>query len=269
MLDHRPWHRLLLKEIPLRWLCRNTIALYIGSNNNCYFRRYGVPLQRLFSAPYSVDNQFFGGQAQEYQLKRAELRRQFGLAEAVPVILFCGKLIPKKDPFTLLHAFQMLRRDCAATLLFAGDGPLRRSIEDTIKRETIPDVRIAGFLNQSEIAQAYAVADLLVLPSIYQETWGLVVNEAMNFGLPIVVSDRVGCAVDLVKPGVNGYIVPACNVSDLTEAIQRLVTDAELRRCFGTASKEIVQGYSIGRTADGIVQACLSAAGCQSSRVRP
>src|SRR3990172_7079616 len=90
-------------------------------------------------------------------------------------------------------------------------------------------VRIAGFLNQSELPAAYAAADVFVLPSAFHETWGLVVNEAMNFDLPVVVSDKVGCGADLIEPGRNGFIVPHDDTAQLAEAIGRLVGDAEMR----------------------------------------
>ncbi len=114
-----------------------------------------------------------------------------------------------------------------------------------------------GFLNQSELPAAYIAADLLVLPSGWHETWGLVVNEAMNFGLPIVVSDRVGCAADLVRPGWNGFVVESGNVGPWPGPPQTLVEDPELRATFGARSRELVDGYSVERCANGIVAACL------------
>lgn len=267
LLDRRPLHRRVLKEIPLRWLSHQVSGLYIGLNNYRYSRRYGIPEERLFSVPYAVDNHFFAERAERLLPQKQQLRVEFGLPADLPVLLFCGKLIPKKDPLTLLSAFQLVRRQNPVSLLFAGDGVLRREIEGRVTREELEHVRVTGFLNQSEIARAYAAADVVVLPSVYKETWGLVVNEAMNFSLPIVVSDRVGCAADLVKSGVNGFVVPPGDSSALATALRTILEDSGTRQRFGEASLRIIQNYSIERAADGVVAASLRAARDQASPV--
>src|SRR6185295_13222299 len=109
---------------------------------------------------------------------------------------------------------------------------------------------------QNELPLAYAAADLLVLPSARHETWGLVVNEAMNFALPIVVSDRVGCGADLVRSDWNGHVVARHDVAALATAIDGLVADSNRRRAFGARSLALVDAYSVEACADGIVAAC-------------
>jgi glycosyltransferase involved in cell wall biosynthesis len=168
------------------------------------------------------------------------------------VILFAAKLISKKAPLVLLEAFRRLRerQDCA--LLVVGEGELRPQAEVAAGA----DVHLAGFLNQSELPEAYVAADVFCLPSVHHETWGLVVNEALNFGLPVIVSDKVGCAADLVRPGWNGLVVPAGEPGPLADALEQLVVDEELRRTFGERGCELVGEYSIEACADGIVAAC-------------
>ena len=121
------------------------------------------------------------------------------------VIAFAGKFIPKKRPLDLVKAFERLPQDRSWGLLLAGSGPLESACRAYVQSHGIESVVFAGFQNQGEIGRIYAAADCFVLPSDYGETWGLVVNEAMNFGLPIVVSDRVGCGRDLVREGENGF----------------------------------------------------------------
>ncbi len=257
LLDRRPAHRVALKEGPLRALFASCAGLYIGEQNRRYLLRYGMPERRLFFAPYCVDNAFFRREERTLRPKRDEIRRSLGVEDDAPVVLFTGKLIEKKQPLRLIEAFGRVRRTRPCWLLVAGDGPLR-AIAETLARENgIPGVRFLGFLNQSELPRAYVAADLFVLPSSRQETWGLVVNEAMNFGLPLVVSDRVGCAADLVEEGRNGFIVPHTSTDALAEAIARLVDDADLRQRFGRRSRARVGLYSVERAADGIVEACL------------
>jgi glycosyltransferase involved in cell wall biosynthesis len=108
------------------------------------------------------------------------------------------------------------------------------------------------------LPDAYAAADLFVLPSKLHETWGLVVSEAMNFGLPVVVSDKVGCAADLVHPGRNGVIVPHDDAGALAHAIGTLLADPSLRQFFGAESRRIIDAYTIAAAADGIVAAALN-----------
>jgi glycosyltransferase involved in cell wall biosynthesis len=142
-------------------------------------------------------------------------------------------------------------------LLLAGDGPLRPVIEEQVRQHVTPGVLMPGFLNQSELPLAYAASDLLALCSSH-ETWGLVVNEAMNFGLPIVASDRVGCAADLVKSGWNGFVFPHQDVGALADALGKLIESENMRREFGIRSLELVSNYSVENCADGVLAACLS-----------
>ncbi len=151
----------------------------------------------------------------------------------------------------LLEAFKRVRERRGCALLLVGEGELRPALEAAAG----PDVRLAGFLNQSELPEAYVAADVFCLPSVEHETWGLVVNEALNFGLPVVVSDKVGCAADLVRDGWNGFVVPAGEPAPLADALEQLVRDADLRALFGERGRELVGEYSIEACADGIVAA--------------
>jgi glycosyltransferase involved in cell wall biosynthesis len=110
-------------------------------------------------------------------------------------------------------------------------------------------------VNQSEISKYYSIADIFVLPSNF-DTWGLVVNEAMNFGLPVIVSDRCGCAKGLVKG--NGFIFKAGDVNDLKEKLETLINDSDLRKEMGRKSMDIIKNYSYDKTIDGILNAISS-----------
>jgi glycosyltransferase involved in cell wall biosynthesis len=257
LLHGRPLARRVAKEAALRGLYACSSGMYIGEQNRQYFRRYGMPESRLWPAPYCVDNEYLQRRSRELRAERERLRAQFDLPAAAPVVLFAGKLIEKKQPLLLLEAFARVRREMACGLLFAGEGALRADAERFVGEHDVPDVRFAGFLNQTELPEAYAAADIFVLPSKLHETWGLVVNEAMNFELPVVVSDKVGCAADLVRHGRNGYVVRHDSVDELSSAIARLVADEGLRRRFGAESLAAIDGYSIERCADCIVDACL------------
>jgi glycosyltransferase involved in cell wall biosynthesis len=247
-----------VKAPPLRALLATSSWLYIGSRNREYVEHYGGAPERMFFTPYCVDNATLQAHDRALRPRRAELRREFGIADDRPVILFSGKLIDKKQPLETIEAFARLRAERECALLLAGDGELRGEAEALVERLAAPDVHFAGFLNQSELPRAYVAADAFVLFSGDFETWGLVVNEAMNFGLPVVTSDKVGSSADLVDG--NGRVVAHDDVEALAEALGDVIGHAD-RDALGRRSREIVDGYSIARCADGIVEAALTTTG--------
>ena len=212
--------------------------LYIGSANKRLYQKFGVPDEKLFPAPYAVDNARFAKQASELGARRMELREEWSIPEDAFVILFCGKFIPKKHPMDLIEAASSLATrhpSLKIHLLFAGSGELGADLraacdvafdaEQSVVRGPVvsrrsPMASFAGFLNQTEVSCAYVAADVLVLPSDYSETWGLVVNEAMASGLPCIISDRCGCAEDLGVIAPNA-IYECGNVESLTRALMK------------------------------------------------
>lgn len=247
--------RARLREAVLRrYLGACAGALAVSSGNRRLLQHYGVPTERIFFSPYTVDSARFRLAPAERQTARRALRAQLSLAGGSaggegegeggpPVLLYCGKLIPIKEPQLLLTAFAALRRSgVVATLVLAGDGPLRPELEAWVRAHRVPDVHFLGFKNQSELPALYAAADALVLPS-QRETFGLVVVEAQSAGLPVIVSDGVGCAEDLVlpeQPAWPGVPASAMNLaSPPSETAQsgpaglmfRRGDAAELRRC--------------------------------------
>ena len=267
LLHRRPWPRRWLRAAVLRLLFSRAHGLYIGTRNREFFAHHGIPERRLHFVPYCVDNAGLQRQADALAGRGPELRASFGIAaDAGPVMLFVGKLIPKKQPLLALEAFARVRRDLPCALLVVGEGSLGDAMRTRVAADGIPDVHFAGFLNRDEIAPAFAAADLFVLPSLLHETWGLVVNEAMNFALPVVVSDQVGCAADLVRDGHNGFVVAASRAAPLAAAMRRLVEDPALRRAMGARSRQRVDRWHYGLAADGIVRACRQAAATRRGR---
>lgn len=175
---------------------------YIGSQNKKLYEYYGVKKDKLVFTPYAVDNDRFRAEYEKYKDKKAELRKELGLPVDKRIILTSGKYIPKKRPMDLLKAFHLLKNENAA-LVFLGDGELRSEMKDYIKENDLKDVYLTGFKNQSEVGKYFAASDIFVLPSGAGETWGLVVNEAMNFHLPVILSDMAGCADDLADAGAR------------------------------------------------------------------
>ena len=119
----------------------------------------------------------------------------------------------------------------------------------------ISNVFFVGFKQKEELSQYYAISDLFVLPST-QEVWGLVLNEAVACGLPVITTDKVGASTDLIKDGVNGYVVESRNAEHLCDAMKKVLLDPEVRSRMGKASKEIIEnGFTINDAANGTIEA--------------
>ena len=248
----------MIKKVLLRIFFRQINGfLAIGTNNANFYSSYGIPAERIFMAPYSVDNEFFMKRAVELSGQRQLLRERNGLALDRPVILFCGKFIEKKRPIDLLKAFDHLKGHFSASLVFVGDGSLRSVMERFIAERRLENVHILGFRNQLELPACYAMADLLVLPSSI-EPWGLVVNEAMCFGLPVIVSDKVGAAADLIRDGVNGFTYPVGQIEALAERLQMVLADEQVCQEMGRQSRAIIRRWGFDEVADGLLKALHS-----------
>jgi glycosyltransferase involved in cell wall biosynthesis len=230
-----------------------------------YFAYYGARPDRIFFVPHTIDSEYITSQSQRLQTMRAELRRQWGLHEGSTVFLFVGKFTDIKRPLDFVRAIRNGQREEPSVQgLMVGDGPLRKSCEDFVRSHRSP-VSFAGFVNQSRIVQAYASSDVLVLPSA-EETWGLVVNEAMACGRPCIVSDRVGCGPDLVLPEETGLVFPHGNVPALTASMVSLSRNPEQVAVMGTNARYRLRRYSIEAAVEGVLQS-LSATVKTSSGV--
>lgn len=232
--------KLLLGKILFKFIDH---FLYVGKQNRKFYNCYKVPEEKLIFTPHSVDNNRFRADYEKYKDKKPELRKELGLPADKKIILFAGKYITKKRPMDLLKAYHLLS-DENASLVFLGDGELREEMEEYIISNNLQNVYLTGFKNQSEVGKYFATADIFVLPSGAGETWGLVVNEAMNFGLPIILSNLVGCREDLLHASINGFNFQCSNIDDLKNKLQLLVNEQNLRMSFGKASKFIIENYN-------------------------
>jgi glycosyltransferase involved in cell wall biosynthesis len=173
------------------------------------------------------------------------------------VILFAAKFTKVKAPEELLAAFTLLHRgwsgDAAPYLVFVGDGPLRSQLEEQA-RPLGDAVRFPGFRNQSELPALYDLCDVFVLPSRF-EPWGLVVNEVMNAGRPVIVSDRVGAAPDLVEDGANGFIYPSGDVAALASRLRQIVESPSLRAKMGERSLKRIASWDFEADQRGLMEA--------------
>lgn len=239
----RGWKRVLKRFLLINLFRKMAMVLAPGRYGVDFFQHYRVPDERIKVAPYAVDNDFFAGKAKELRPQRDRLRLALAVSGGTPLIIFVGKIYPGKRPADLLQAFAKVRQKASAALIFVGDGESRASLEQVVASEHIPDVHFMGFRNQSELPEFLTAADIFVLPSAL-ETWGLVVNEAMCFSLPVICTDRVGAGGDLVHHGENGFVYPVGDVEKLAEHLLTLVQDAPLRRRMGDLSQQMIEKWS-------------------------
>lgn len=241
----RTANKLRLKRLffdALRTLVHGILA--VGQRNATYWEHYFGKDFPIFLMPYAVDNSYFARKTAEATSLRSQMQADLGLDPIRPVILYASKLIIRKHADQLLEAFLQLRSSSTITpyLLFVGDGELRESLEKRVAEAGAEDdVRFTGFRNQSELPRFFDLSSVFVLPARH-EAYGLIVNEAMAAGLPVVVSTDVGCADDLVCNGENGYVYPVGHIDALRDALAKTLLPGERER-MGQRSREIIAGW--------------------------
>lgn len=239
-----------------RVFARFAAFLYVGSANRDYFQCHGVPDTKLFRAPHAVDNERFFGEAKAAAIAARQWREALSIPEGNSVVLFAGKFEAKKRPLDLLDAFNKAQLD-NASLLFVGSGHLETELRAAAAQ--CPDIFFAPFQNQTLMPRTYMAGDLFVLPSYGPaETWGLAVNEAMCMGRPVVVSDHVGCARDLVVPYDNGLIFPAGDIPGLAACLREALSDRRRLKTWGENSRRRVGEFSYAEATAGLLRALVA-----------
>lgn len=258
--SHLHTERSLAKQFakwPLyRWFIpRFDACIAVGSWSRDYFLNYGAKPQRVFCIPHTVDSARLNEKTADAQQCRTEGRQKWGIPESSIVFVFAGKFIEKKRPIDFIRAIQKASAQHPNVFgLMVGDGPLKPECERIVADHQLP-VAFTGFLNQSEIASAFVSSDALILPSDGGETWGLVVNEAMTFGLPCFVSDHVGCGPDLVAGKNTGAIFRLGDCEELAKLVVDFSSDDKARETMSRDARLIAQEYSVDSAVSGTLQA--------------
>jgi glycosyltransferase involved in cell wall biosynthesis len=239
--DGRAW-KVAPKRMFWPWLFRladQVIVPSSGSRDLMYSLR--LPPERVTLTPYSVDNDWWIEQSSK--VDRQALRAGWGVSETDAVVLFCAKLQPWKRPFDVLRAFA--EADIAkAQLVFAGDGPLRAQLESEAASLGIADrVRFLGFMNQTQLPAVYTAADVMVLSSEY-DAFAVVVNEALCCGCPVIASDQVGAARDLVAPVAPEFVYPCGDLQALSKVLRSVLSDRSRLASFAAAASKRIASWS-------------------------
>jgi glycosyltransferase involved in cell wall biosynthesis len=252
---HRNRVKSILRDCFLARLYRKCFRLlYIGVRSKEHFVRLGSDESKLLFSPYCVDVDSFRPDERTRDELRNKTRERLAVAPSEYLLLFSGKLSFRKGPDLLLDGIELLpavlRKRIAVA--FVGSGHMERDLKARCSH--LPEIHFIGFKNQSCLSEYYHAADLLVLPSRFGETWGLVQNEALHHGLPAVVSQCVGSAPDLTLNGITGETFLEGSAASLSQAIERavrLIGQPEVR----TACRRQAAAYSVAEAARGICSA--------------
>lgn len=233
-------------------------VLPIGTLNAAYWRHYLGEDFPMSLMPYAVDNSYFQSRRQEAEAGRDDLRRELNLEPSRPVILFASKLQTRKRCRDLLDAYLNLSSGAGIEphpyLVIIGDGEERAALEKRAAQSGFSGFRFCGFRNQSELPRFFDLATVFVLPS-EREQWGLIVNEVMNTGRAVIVSDEVGCQPDLVEDGVEGCVFPAGDVKALTDALRRVLAQPDIPVAMGQRGLAKIQTWDFEEDVRGLKQA--------------
>lgn len=233
-------------------------VLPIGTLNAAYWSYYLGETVPQFLMPYAVDNEYFQRRSAEARAGRAALQAELGIENGRPVVLFASKLQHRKRCEDLVSAYATLCREGTAWgrpyLLIVGDGEERKALERQVADAGLEDVRFCGFRNQSELPRFFDLASVFVLPSRH-EPWGLIVNEVMNAGRAVIVSDDVGCHPDLIRDGVEGRLFPAGDVAGLTRALDGVLESADVAAAMGERARQRIAQWGFDEDVQGLRRA--------------
>lgn len=214
-----------------------------GSSNRRFYEYFGIPSHKLIPFAYSWGYKEFLQNTDSYLASKDQLRQELRIDVSDRIILYCGRFVKEKNLHNLINAYDQTYTE-TSKLILVGDGELGYELRELAASKNNSSIQFHGFQNRKEISRYYAVADYLVLASS-RETWGLVVNEAMCFGLPILTSNRVGSSEDLVQHGFNGFVFAIDDKDDLNDTLLKaMMLPEEDRKRMGNRSREMISDWA-------------------------
>jgi glycosyltransferase involved in cell wall biosynthesis len=238
-----------------RGFMRNCDSFVVpGKSSFEYVRSMGIAEERIRTAPNAVDTGRFAALAGSARERASQLRAQLVLPQRY--FLCAGRILAEKGVFHLMQAYAQLAPELRAQvgLVLVGEGSAKQELMNAATRISPGTVIFPGFTQRDQLAAYYALADALIFPTL-SDPWGLVVNEAMACGLPVIATDVAGCTADLVQDGENGYVIPAADSCKLADAMAALARDPQLASRMGERSATLIQRFSPERCAAGLASA--------------
>ncbi len=238
----------IIKFIFLRFLFKNiTYFLSIGKLNRQFYLSHNIHQKKIFPAPYFVDNKFFS-----LKITKNNIKKKFRL-EDKKIILFVGKLIDRKNPIEFLKLAKQYQTKTNYHFIIIGDGYLKKDCKNFIKKNRLENVSLKGFVNQRELRKYYKMSELMIVTSLY-ETWGLVINEAFCFQVPVICTSKCGAAKDLIINGKTGYTYKSGNLNQLKNRLKFILNDKKLRKKMSLNIKNHIKKYSIVKTVESLLK---------------
>lgn len=242
--DHK---RNFLKEKLKSTLIKKCSAANVyGSRSKDYLIELGLKKEAIFIMGNTTDNLFYYDRTNDFRTKRNKLQKEYGFPARN--FLFIGRFSREKNIINLSKAYKKLTNQDNWGLILAGDGPQKDDIYNYIKEHNLSNVFLVDFQQKEDLPKFLAVSDILILPSI-SEPWGLVVNEAMAAGLPVLVSKKCGCYPDLIKEGVNGFSFDPLDDNELFNLMNNVIHDKYDLKRMGQVSLNIIEDYTPERAA--------------------
>src|SRR3972149_2326633 len=257
-INEPSWRRTVSKPL-VKFLVKNSDSyIAYGTRAKEYLMDLGAREEKIFMGWNTVDNRYFEANSRITTEEREALRDRLGIKTRL-VALYAGQLIERKGLYDLLSAFSRLKKEVDdVTLLIVGTGMEEDALKKRCLHENIKDVIFAGFVDYEQLPGYFGLSDLFVLPS-KEEVWGLVINEAMACGLPVITTVKVGASADLVRDGVNGFVVRDGEPHELYNAMRKIVADSGLRQKMADASGQMIKNFGAEHTARGVKEAILCA----------
>jgi glycosyltransferase involved in cell wall biosynthesis len=249
LLHEKTGWRKLARRLFLTWVYRHIdYVFYVGANNKSYFLRHGVRREQLVFSPQAIDLDRFSQPDEVYKKQAEQWKKDLGIPAGNLTVLFAGKMIKVKNPAFLVDLAKATR-DLPISFVMVGDGVLRDEVRD-LATET-PNILFVDFQNQSVMPSVYRIGDVYIMPSL-SETWGMGINEAMACGVPVMASDQVGCAVDLVLENKTGMTFGLNEVEKCTAFLRHLKEDPEHLAEMGNCASALIQFFSFSHIVDSV-----------------
>ena len=251
------WFDPLRDNLIRAWIRHADALLYIGEANREAYLHYGARETQLHFVPYAADVDALRQARDRALQRRAESCRAWGIPADKVIVLFVGKLFEKKQPAAMLHLASQPQLASDIHIVIAGSGPQGTALQEECRQRGLTNITWLGFVNQSRLPDLYAIADIYVMPSLW-ETWGLVLSEAMAAGAAPVATQDVSATRDLIREGETGYTFAPNDWGALTRHVERLVRDESLRARIGKAAQTRSAQYSYDAAVQGILGALSS-----------
>ena len=257
LLHEKPGLRKIARRLMLKWVYRHVdYALYVGTHNRSYYLKHGLQPSQLVFSPQAIDIDRFSGHDAHYTRSAQTWKKELGIPSHHLTVLFAGKMTEVKNPDFVLDLAEACK-DLPVSFIMVGNGYLKEPLQQRAKNN--PRVHFLDFQNQRIMPAVYRLGDVFLMPSL-SETWGMAINEAMACGRPVMASNKVGCAADLVLENKTGITFGLHDIKKCRDFLESLYKDRDRLEEMGTSGKALIQFFSFTHIVDSIAQVVKCAA---------